>query len=56
VITPSPTPLIRHAAACGCAWVDGKDMHAGQLDAIIDFFAPRAASAAKPASLQTVTP
>jgi shikimate dehydrogenase len=54
VITPSPTPLIRHAAACGCAWVDGKDMHAGQIDAIIDFFAPQVASAAKPAGLQTV--
>jgi shikimate dehydrogenase len=55
VITPSPTPLIRHAAACGCAWVDGKDMHAGQIDAIISFFAPRGAGAPMQPGLQTVT-
>jgi len=39
VITPQPTPLIRHAIACGCHWVDGRDMHAGQVDAITAFFA-----------------
>jgi shikimate dehydrogenase len=63
VITASPTALIRHAAACGCAWVDGKDMHAGQIEAIMGFFAPRVAGAdgpeaargaPTPAGLQTV--
>lgn len=39
VITPQPTPLVRHAIACGCRWVDGRDMHAGQVDAITTFFA-----------------
>jgi shikimate dehydrogenase len=39
VIRPEPTPLIRHATACGCRWVDGRDMHAGQVDAITTFFA-----------------
>jgi shikimate dehydrogenase len=39
VITPKPTPLIKHAVACGCHWIDGRDMHAGQVDAITTFFA-----------------
>ena len=39
VITAQPTALIRHATACGCRWVDGRDMHAGQVDAIVTFFA-----------------
>ena len=39
VITAQPTALIRHAVACGCRWVDGRDMHAGQVDAIVNFFA-----------------
>jgi shikimate dehydrogenase len=40
VITPTPTPLIRHATRCGCHWVDGRDMHGGQVDALVAFFAP----------------
>ena len=40
VITAKPTAIIRHAVACGCAYVDGGDMHAGQVDAITDFFVP----------------
>jgi shikimate dehydrogenase len=56
VIAESPTPLIRHAIACGCPWVEGKDMHAGQIDALLDFFAGRDAADAAPAAagLQTV--
>ena len=38
VITAAPTALIRHAMRCGCPWVDGRDMHAGQADAITAFF------------------
>lgn len=40
VITAAPTALIRHALRCGCPWVDGRDMHGGQVDALIAFFAP----------------
>ncbi|MGE5168918.1 MAG: shikimate dehydrogenase family protein [Rudaea sp.] len=47
VITPTPTALIRHAMQAGCPWVDGRDMHAGQVDALLAFFAAtsRAANA-----------
>jgi shikimate dehydrogenase len=38
VITPMPTAIIRHAMRFGCHWVDGRDMHAGQADAITAFF------------------
>lgn len=38
VITDSPTRLIRHAMSFGCRVIDGKDMHAGQIDAIMAFF------------------
>lgn len=39
VITDAPTPIIRLAMRCGCRWVDGRDMHGGQVDAIMAFFA-----------------
>lgn len=39
VITPNPTALIRHAMQCGCPWIDGRDMHGGQVDALLAFFA-----------------
>ncbi len=39
VIADSPTPLIRHAMRCGCRFVEGRDMLAGQVDAILAFFA-----------------
>ena len=45
VIAASPTALIRHAIGCGCHWVDGRDMHGGQADAIMAFFAPSARAA-----------
>jgi shikimate dehydrogenase len=44
VIVDPPTALIRHAGRCGCSWVDGRDMHAGQVDAIVNFFAPASRS------------
>jgi shikimate dehydrogenase len=53
VITPSPTPIIRHAMACGCPWVDGKEMHAGQIEAIMGFFALRGAKAEPARGLQS---
>ena len=39
VIVDPPTALIRHARACGCSYVDGRDMHGGQVEAISGFFA-----------------
>lgn len=39
VIADAPTALIRHAMQCGCRFVDGRDTHAGQVDAILAFFA-----------------
>ena len=39
VITPRPTALIAHAIRCGCGYVDGRDMHGGQVDALLAFFA-----------------
>ena len=44
VIADSPTALIRHALRCGCRFVDGRDMHAGQVDAILAFFGAAARS------------
>jgi shikimate dehydrogenase len=46
VIAEKPTALIRHAIECGCRWVDGRDMHGGQVEAIVHFFASRSADAA----------
>jgi shikimate dehydrogenase len=51
IVSKAPTALIRHAAASGCAWVDGNEMHAGQVAAIVDFFgAARAPAAARGSS------
>ena len=44
VIADAPTPIIRHAMRCGCRWIDGRDMHGGQVDAIMAFL-----SASRPA-------
>lgn len=38
VITQTPTAMIRHAMQCGCHWIDGRDMHGGQVDALMAFF------------------
>jgi shikimate dehydrogenase len=37
----SPTALVRRAMAAGSCVVTGEDMHRGQRDAILEFFAPR---------------
>jgi shikimate dehydrogenase len=39
VVRDEPTAIVRAAMAHGCAWTSGRDMHAGQADAIMDFFA-----------------
>jgi shikimate dehydrogenase len=51
VNTATPTPLVRHALRYGCRVVEGRDMHAGQGDAIMAFFA----SASRPASAERVS-
>jgi shikimate dehydrogenase len=50
VIVPVATALVRHAMQCGCPFVDGRDMHAGQVDALLAFFAAasRAPEATRP--------
>lgn len=40
VLKEAPTALIRAATQAGCTWVNGRDMHAGQAGAIVEFFAP----------------
>lgn len=40
VISESPTPLIQHGLRHGCRCVNGHDMHSGQIEAIMRFFAP----------------
>lgn len=45
VIVDAPTPLIQHAIQHGCKWVDGRDMLAGQVDAIMRFFTSPSRSA-----------
>jgi shikimate dehydrogenase len=40
VVSEAPTPIIRHAMRHGCRYVTGRDMHAGQVDALMAFFAP----------------
>ena len=38
VVSETPTPLIALAQRQGCSWVSGRDMHSGQIDAIMGFF------------------
>lgn len=38
VISESPTPLIQHAMRHGCTCIAGRDMLAGQSDALMSFF------------------
>jgi len=40
VVSEEPTPIIQHALRYGCHYVTGRDMHSGQIDAIMAFFAP----------------
>lgn len=39
IISEAPTPIIRHAMQHGCRHVSGRDMLAGQSDALMAFFA-----------------
>ena len=48
VIREAPTALIRLAMERGCRWVDGRDMHAGQIDAIVGFFGSSRSGATGP--------
>jgi shikimate dehydrogenase len=38
VLSEVPTAIIAHAQRYGCAWVNGKDMHSGQIESITSFF------------------
>lgn len=49
IISSRPTPLVELALCHGCACVTGRDMHAGQVDAIMRFFATTAAIPEHPA-------
>ena len=49
ILSDQPTALLRHAQRHGCAWVSGREMHAGQSDAIVAFFAPVLERAGGPA-------
>jgi len=40
VVSDGPTAIIREAIKHGCTWVNGRDMHSGQIDAIMGFLAP----------------
>lgn len=40
VLSKEPTAILRAAVAAGCRWVDGHDMHSGQIAAVMGFFAP----------------
>jgi shikimate dehydrogenase len=46
VITPTPTALVRLAMQSHCAWVDGRDMFAGQVDALSAFFSSASGASA----------
>jgi len=37
----TPTPIIQHAMRYGCRYVTGVDMHSGQIEALMAFFAER---------------
>jgi shikimate dehydrogenase len=41
VLSSSPTAFIQAALDHGCQWADGRDMHSGQIDAIMNFFVAR---------------
>jgi hypothetical protein len=39
IVSQQPTALIRHAIRHGCRHIVGREMVAGQADAILSFFA-----------------
>jgi len=58
VVTGTPTALIREAQRRGSMWVDGRDMHAGQIEAITGFFrlpSPTGAAAAATVAAKVAT-
>jgi len=48
VLSEEPTTIIQHAIRHGCDYVTGRDMHAGQVDALMAFFAPKQVSPKHP--------
>ena len=46
--TDARTPIIEHAIRHGCPYVTGKDMHAGQGEALLGFFAAATRADAAP--------
>lgn len=40
VVSEAPTAIVCQAIEHGCTWANGRDMHSGQVDAIIGFLAP----------------
>ena len=42
VVSEAPTAIIKQAIAHGCPWVNGRDMHSGQIEAIMGFFTANA--------------
>lgn len=45
IVSTAPTPIIEHAVRHGCSHVTGCDMLAGQVDAVVHFFAPASSAA-----------
>jgi shikimate dehydrogenase len=45
VILERPTPILELAQRHGCTWTTGRDMHAGQVDSVMAFFAAATAGA-----------
>ena len=45
VVSAAPTPIIRRAIEEGHGWVSGSEMHEGQIDALLAFFAGGARAA-----------
>jgi len=41
VLSSTPTAIVQAALDHGCQWADGRDMHAGQIGAIMNFFVAR---------------
>lgn len=50
VVSETATPIIAQAQRQGCSWVSGRDMHSGQIEAIMGFFGARPAAAGGTAS------
>lgn len=40
VVSDTPTAIVQKAIDSGCRWANGRDMHSGQIEAIMGFFVP----------------